>query len=442
MAATVLVIDGGGRGSALVSKYLQSPRVSKVLAIPGNDLMLNLAARHHAKQVKIYPNFKTTDIKEIKKITKIQKVDLVDVAQDDAIAAGITDELSEVGIRVFGPTKKAGQIEWDKAWARNFMKKNKIPAPAFKICTSEQEGIKFTKSQKDKEWFIKASGLAAGKGALYAKDNRKAQDQIRRMKNFGDAGETYLIEECLKGEEFSSFAIVDGAAFILIGHAQDHKTVYDGDLGPNTGGMGCSSPPMVITKKIENQINSIFKKAIVGLARIGRPYRGILYLGGMIDQSGEVYVIEFNARWGDPEAQVIIPQIKNDLYEIAKRVTDGKIKNIKLKTDNKYRVVITAASKGYPTDYSRVVGKQIVGLDKFLKSSDVQVFGAGVKKQNGKYTAHGGRLFYVMAAGKNVVDARKKAYDAISKIKVEGDNLHYRRDIGYRDLERMGVIKT
>lgn len=439
MAATVLVIDGGGRGSVLVSKYLQSPRVSKVLAIPGNDLMLNLAARHHAKQVKIYSHLKTTDTGEILKVSKSQKVDLVDVAQDDAVAAGVTDQLKKAGIRVFGPTKKAGQIEWDKAWARNFMLNNKIPAPAFKICTSEQEGIKFTKSQKDKEWFIKASGLAAGKGALYAKDNSEAERQIRRMKNFDSAGKTYLIEECIKGEEFSSFVLVDGAAFILIGHAQDHKTVYDGDLGPNTGGMGCSSPPMVITKKVESQINSIFKKVALGLVKIGRPYRGILYLGGMIDQSGKVYVIEFNARWGDPEAQVIIPQIKNDLYEIAKRVTDGKIKNIKLKTDNKYRVVITAASKGYPTDYSKVVGKQIVGLDKFLKSSDVQVLGAGVKKQNGKYTAHGGRLFYVMADGKNVIDARQKAYNALSKIKIEGNNLHYRTDIGWRDVERQNI---
>lgn len=436
MAKAVLVIDGGGRGSVLVSKYLQSPRVSKVLVIPGNDLVLDLAAKHGAKRVKIYSYLKTTDSQQIKKIAKTQKVDLVDVAQDDAVAAGVTDQLKKVGIRVFGPTKKAGQIEWDKAWARNFMKKNKIPAPAFKICTSEQEGIKFTKSQKDKEWFIKASGLAAGKGALYAKDSREAKQQIRQMKTFGKAGETYLIEECLKGEEFSSFAIVDGAAFILVGHAQDHKTVYDGDLGPNTGGMGCSSPPMVITKKVENEINDIFKKVVLGLVKIGRPYRGILYLGGMIDQSGKVYVIEFNARWGDPEAQVIIPQIKNDLYEIAKRVTDGKIKNIKLKTDNKYRVAVTAASKGYPTDYSKVVGKQIIGLDKFLKSSDVQVFGAGVKKQNGKYTALGGRLFYVMAAGKNVVEARTKAYNALSKIKVEGDNLHYRTDIGWRDVER------
>ncbi|MBI3282741.1 phosphoribosylamine--glycine ligase [Candidatus Curtissbacteria bacterium] len=437
MAATVLVVDGGGRGSALVDKYLQSPEVSKVLATPGNDLMLT------DSRIKIFPNIKTTDVKNIKKICRQYKVDLVDIAQDDAVAAGLTDELAKTGIAVFGPTKSAGQIEWDKAWARNFMRKNKIPAPAFKICTSAQQGIKFLKSQKEKEWFIKASGLAAGKGALYAKDNREAIEKIHQMKNFGSAGKTYLIEECLKGEEFSSFAIVGGADFILVGHVQDHKTVYDGDLGPNTGGMGCSSPPMVIDKKIEKQIKSIFKKAAQSLVRIGRPYRGILYLGGMVDQSGKVYVVEFNARWGDPEAQVIVPRIKNDLYEVAIQTIDGKIKKIKLETDNKYLVAVTAACKGYPTDYSKVIGKQIIGLSSFLSHSGAQaigsikVFGAGVKNKNGKYIAHGGRLFYVMAKAKDVADARQKAYNALSKIKIEGNNLHYRSDIGWRDVERM-----
>lgn len=468
LGSTVLVIDGGGRSAALVDKYLQSPHVKKALAIPGNDLM-----RVGQKSVQIFPGVKTTDIENIKKICKKYKVDLVDVAQDDAVAAGVTDDLAKEGINVFGPTKAAGQIEWDKAWSRDFMKKNKIPAPTYKICTSQDEGIKFIKSQKESEWFVKASGLAAGKGALHAKDNKEALAKIREMRNFGKAGETFLIEKCLKGEEFSSFSIVDGANFILVGHAQDHKTVYDADLGPNTGGMGCSSPPMAITQKIENQINEIFKKAVDGLAKIGRPYLGILYLGGMIVKEdrparrspersrtgeGQVYVIEFNARWGDPEAQVIVPSIKNDLWQIAKMVTSGKIKKIKLKKDNLYRVVVTAASKGYPVDYSKVVGKKIFGLEPFLHQptssqlsswspplrsrvnsaigSGVKVFGAGVKKSNDKFIAHGGRLFYVMADGKDLIQARAKAYNALSKIKIEGNNLHFRTDIGYRDLER------
>ena len=447
-SSSILVIDGGGRGAVLVEKYLQSPHVTKVFVVPGNDLMTL-----GQKSVKIFPKIKTTDLENIKKICEQYQIDLIDVAQDDAVAAGVTDVLTESGFRVFGPTKLAGQIEWDKVWAREFMKRFKIPSPQFKVCRTQKEGINLIKSSKNREWFIKTSGLAAGKGALYAKDNKEAIAKIGQMKNFGQSGKTYLIEECLHGEEFSSFAIVDGKNFILVGHAQDHKQVFDNDLGPNTGGMGCSSPPMVITKKIENQINSIFKKTVYGLAKIGRPYRGILYLGGMIVKKGRVYVIEFNARWGDPEAQVIVPSLKNDLYDIAKLVTSGKIKKIKIKKDNLYRVVVTAASRGYPVDYSKVTGKQIFGLDPYLRQSvfsshpdtelsqvegsKVKIFGAGVKKSNGKFLAHGGRLFYVMAAGKNVLSARTKAYNALSKIKIEGNNMHFRTDIGFRDFERM-----
>jgi len=431
--ATILVIDGGGRGAVLVDKYLQSPHVGRVLAIPGNDLM----GQGNQKPVKTFPKIKTTDIENIINICHRQKVDLVDVAQDDAVAVGLTDALLKENFRVFGPTKSAGQIEWDKAFARKFMQKFKIPTPAFKICKSELEGIEFIKSQKEKEWFIKASGLAAGKGALYAKNNREALNNIHQMKNFGQSAETFLIEECLKGEEFSSFAIVDGKNFQIIGHAQDHKTVYDKNLGPNTGGMGCSSPPMVITQKIEKQIKSIFQKTIQGLVKIGRPYCGILYLGGMINDKGKVSVIEFNARWGDPEAQVIIPSIKNDLYEIVIATKEGKLKEIKINKDQLYRVVVTAASRSYPQNYSKVIGKQIFGIEKIQKIKGIEVYGAGVKKSNGKYLVVGGRLFYVMAKGKDVAQARKIAYNALSLVSVEGNNLHYRTDIGYRDLERL-----
>jgi len=434
--ATILVIDGAGRGAVLVDKYSQSSHVIKILAIPGNDLMLA-----NQKPVKIFPQIKTTNIKSIIKIAKDQKVNFVDVAQDDAVASGLVDALQKEGINVFGPARAAGQIEWDKAWARNFMKKFKIPSPEFEICKSQKEGINFIKKQKDAEWFIKASGLAAGKGALYAKNNRQAIEKIHQMKDFGKAGQTYLIEKSLRGEEFSSFAIVDGKNFIIVGHAQDHKPVFDGNLGPNTGGMGCSSPPMAITPKIEAQIKSIFAKTVKGLVSAGRPYRGILYLGGMITDKGlpagrQVYVIEFNARWGDPEAQVIVPALQNDFYELANQVLDGKIKKIKIKKDKLYRVVVTAASKGYPGDYSKVIGKKIIGLEKILRLKKVKVFGAGVKRSNNQYLVGGGRLFYVVGEGKNVAQARKIAYNAFSLVNVEGDNLHFRTDIGYRDLER------
>lgn len=430
---TVAVIDGGGRGHALVDKYLQSKEVIKVIAVPGNDLMLL------SKNVKIFPQFKTTDIDQIVLICRKEKVDLVDVAQDDAVAAGIVDELKKQNIKTFGPTKAAGQIEWDKAWARKFMKKFHIPSPKYKIFKTRKEGINYIKKQKEGKWFVKASGLAAGKGALYAENNHQAINKINQMKNFGKAGETYLIEECLEGEEFSSFAIVNGERFEIAGYAQDHKRLFDNDKGPNTGGMGCSSPPMVITKEIEKQVRKIFKKTVMGLFKIKRPYTGVLYLGGII-VNGQVNVIEFNARWGDPEAQVIIPSIKNDLFSLKGLVL--KAKRVKLEKDDNYRIVVAAASKGYPGNYSKIVGKEIKNLGSIIRHAEqrersIRIFGAGVKIKDKKYVASGGRLFYVMGEGKNVEEARKKAYDALSQVSISGNNLHYRRDIGYRDLERL-----
>lgn len=429
--ATVLVVDGGGRGSALVQAYLKSPLVGKVIATPGNDLMTN-----GNNKVKIYKVIKTTDIEGILQVCKRDEVDLVDVCQDDAIGVGVVDALKKENIRAFGPDKLSGQIEWDKAWSRNFMKKFHLPIPKYEVCTSEKEGIVFIKTQKDHEWFIKAAGLVAGKGALYAANNRDAIAQIKKMKSFGQSGQTFLIEQCLRGEEFSTFAIVDGKEFIILGHAQDHKRAYDGDQGLNTGGMGCSSPPLVINKKVETQINSIFRLTTKGLAKSKRHFTGIIYLGGMIDKKGKVYIIEFNARFGDPEAEVILPAIKNDWYQVVSQVLDGNIKKVKIVKDNDYRIVVTAASRGYPGDYSEVIGKEILGLSILFKDRDLDFFGGATKKENGKYFASGTRLFYVAAKGKDVLEARSKVYAALSKTSVEGNNLHYRKDIGYRDLER------
>src|SRR3989344_1322173 len=281
MAATVLVVDGGGRAAALAHKYLQSKHVQTLLAVPGNDLI----RIHTKKPVKIFPHLKTTDTVEIVEIAKKAKVDLVDVAQDGAVACGLTDSLTKAGIKVFGPTKLAGQIEWDKAWARKFMEKFNLPAPSFKICHSESEGINFIKNLKDAKCFVKASGLAAGKGAIFAKNEKEAILAIKQMKNFGASGKTYLIEECIDGEEFSAFALVSNQKFQIIGFAQDHKPVFDGDMGPNTGGMGCSSPPHVVSLTVKAQVKSIIKKTVQGLSELKRPYVGILYLGGMVDKA-------------------------------------------------------------------------------------------------------------------------------------------------------------
>lgn len=428
---TVLVIDGGGRGATLVDKYAQSKKVGKILAVPGNDLM----QINTKKKVMIYPKLKTTSVSEILEIAKKEKVDLVDVAQDNAVEVGLVDELMKLGILVVGPIKAAGQIEWDKAWARDFMKKYNIPSPVFYKFNNEKDGMDFTKKNPSKKWFIKASGLAEGKGVIPGANVDDTTAAIKEMKKFGSSGKVYLLEEWLEGEEFSAFAICDGESFIYVGSAQDHKRVNDGDLGPNTGGMGCVSNPLVVDKSIKYQVSSIMRKALDGLKKEGRLYKGVLYLGGMV-VDGKVFVIEFNARWGDPEAQVIVPSIQNDFVEIADAIISGKLKKLKIKIDQKVRIVIAECAKGYPVDYSKVKGKKIFGIENAQKMG-VKVYGAGIKKEGKRWIVNGGRVLYIMVSGNNVIEARDKAYKAMKLMSIEGDNLHYRTDIGWRDLARL-----
>jgi phosphoribosylamine---glycine ligase len=441
MKNIVLVVDGGGRGSALVDKYAQSPHVKKIIAVPGNDLM----KINTNKSVETYQKIKTTNTVEILKLCKDKKVNLVDVAQDNAIEAGLANLLSENNIPIVGPTKEAGEIEWNKAWAREFGQKYNLPQPFFKVCLSEKEGIKFLKDQPDQKWFVKTAYLAEGKGALPAKNNKEAVERVKEIKKFGKAGKVFLIEKWLKGdddfaEEFSTFVFSDGKNYKVIGSAQDHKRALNYDEGENTGGMGCSSPPLVLTPKILKEIENIFDKTIKGLKNEGRPYKGVLYLGGMIIKlKGKLtpYVIEFNARWGDPEAQVILPGVTNDLFEMSMDIARGNIKNLKIKTDGKARVVVTGASKGYPGNYDEVKNKQIYGLKEARKVKGIKIYGAGIKEENGKHYAFGGRLFYIVGEGKNVVEAKQRAYEAMSLISIEGNNLHFRTDIGWRDVERL-----
>lgn len=429
---TVLIVDAGGRGSALVDKYGQSKKVGKILVVPGNDLM----QINTKKKVITFPNLKTTSIKEILEICKKEKVDLADVAQDNAVEKGLVDGLIKIGILVVGPSRLAGQIEWDKAWAREFMSKYKIPSPKFYTFTSQNKGLDFVKKHPSKKWFVKASGLAEGKGAIPASNINEAIAAIKEMTKFGSSGETYLLEEWLIGEEFSAFALCDGKDFQVVGFAQDHKRINDGDLGPNTGGMGCVSNPLIADINIKKQVQGIFQKTIDGLSKEGRPYKGVLYLGGIVVGS-TVYIIEFNARWGDPEAESILPSIKNDLYEIGLSIIVGNIKKLNLKIDDKTRVAVAACAKGYPIDYSKVKGKKVLGIKKAIKIPNIKIYGAGIKKEGKDYSVCGGRVLFVVGTGEDIIKARKKAYEAMELISIEGDNLHYRRDIGWRDVERM-----
>lgn len=440
---TVVVVDAGGRGATLVDKYAQSEHVDRIIAVPGNDLM----KINTDKPVQIYPQLKTTSIPEILEICEREGVNLVDVAQDNAVEVGLVDRLIERGVPTVGPTRDAGQIEWDKAWSREFSERHGIPQPFFRICLNQQEGFSFIQSQPDQPWFIKASGLAEGKGALPARNNEEALERIKEMERFKEVGKVFLVEKWLRGddgsagEEFSTYVFSDGRNYKVIGNAQDHKRVNNFDEGENTGGMGCSTPPLVLTPELMRDIEiGVIDRAIGGLHDEGRPYRGVLYLGGMaIRKNGSLSpsVIEFNARWGDPEVQVVLPGLINDLFEVSMAIAQGDISGLQLQTDNKARVVVTGASKGYPGDYKEVRGKQIYGLDDARKIDGVKLYGAGIKEEDGRYYANGGRLFYMVGEGETVIDARRKAYEAMSVVSIDGNNLHFRTDIGWRDAQRL-----
>ncbi|MBI2597192.1 phosphoribosylamine--glycine ligase [Candidatus Daviesbacteria bacterium] len=428
----ILVIGQNGREHALAESYAKSKKVKKVIMTPGNGL-----TDFQNPKIKNYPEVEMMNFEGIVKICKKEKIDLVDVPQENIIEAAYVDRLADLGFKVFGPTKAASQLEWDKEWSRNFMVKYNLPIPKFKSFTNRKEAIKYVNKLNDKLLFIKATGLAYGKGVIRAENKKQAMEAIKGMSEFGKSGETFLIEEGLVGEEFSLFALCDGKNLQIVSFAQDYKTAFDGDMGPNTGGMGSVAPAGVVTDTMIRIIKAeIFEPLMQGMQKEGRPYRGILYLGGILTKGG-VRVIEFNARWGDPEAEVILPAIKTDYLKIVEAVLAGQLKTLKVEMDNKVRISVAGCSKGYPRDYSKAKGKEVIGLDEVIKLPGITIFGAGIKKADKKFLVSGGRVFYLVADGKNVIEARQKAYQAMALINIEGDNLHYRTDIGWRDVERL-----
>jgi phosphoribosylamine--glycine ligase len=435
MKTIVAVIDGGGRGSALIDTYAKSPKVDELIAIPGNDLM----QINTTKKVHIFPHLKTTSKDKILKICRKFNVTLIDVAQDNAVEAGLADLLRENNFKVIGPSRLAGQIEWDKAYSRKVLEEINIPQPFYKVFEDEETGIAFLNTQlEDRQWFIKAYGLTDGKGALPANNRKEAIERIRELARFSESGSKYLIEDWLVGEEFSAFMISDGKTHKLLGFAQDHKRANDGDQGENTGGMGCSTPPLVVASEIQKQAEKIMINALEYLSSAGRPYIGVIYLGGII-VGGKVYVIEFNARWGDPEAECILPGFQTDWFEVSMACVNGNLGSIPISHDGKTRIAVAVASNGYPADYSGVNGKEILGLDQIGKNPDVKIYGAGTKVIKGKIFINGGRLFYIVADGGNIIETREKAYKVLEKIKEanSSDLVHYRSDIGYRDVSRV-----
>jgi phosphoribosylamine--glycine ligase len=433
---SVMIIGGGAREHAISCAYEKSPRVTKIIVTPGNDFITH----NRKKEVIIDKNCSLKDPQSFLKLAQKYHPDLVDVAQDDALASGTVDLLKENGFLVFGPTKKASRIEWDKTWSRKFMQKHQIPHPAFNYFNTEEEGIKYVrmlyKKEPEKIVYIKASGLCAGKGALKSTNLDEAIRNIQEMKNFSnEAGKTFVVEDALTGEEFSYYAVSDGKNYHIFKSAQDNKTIYNFDEGNQTGGMGAVSPAKV-TSNISHKIEeNLISKAINGMDLEEIPYKGILYLGG-VTVNGNPMNIEYNARWGDPECQAVLPSVQTDYVSIVLACLEGKLNNIQIVHDKKVRVCIVGASKGYPNDYSSVKGKRIFGLEEAMEMDGITIFGSGIKIENGNFFADGGRLFSVVAEGKDILEARQKAYSAMAHISIEGNNLHYRTDIGWRDVER------
>lgn len=442
--ATVLIVDRGGRAAALAQAYSKSSEVGQIFVAPGNDLIKYICE----EPVETFPQIKTSDVDSLVKLARERNVTLVDVAEDRAIAAGVADTMRALGIQTVGCSKRAGVLESDKVYAKKFMEKVGISTPKFTTFFDDPASYGDYFLKKDGKCFVKAAGLADGKGAFPVKNRSQLLKAIKRAKGLGPE---LVIEEWVEGEEFSAFYLGDGKLFLEVGFAQDHKLVFDNDQGENTGGMGAVSPTNliddVLRQRVQNEFVDLTQK---GLEESAIPFKGILYLGGMFNpQTLKLWLLEYNTRWGDPEAQVIVPALDEDFFALnyeASRV--GGFCHVPLcrevLTDGITRISVAATALGYPENYSHVWGREIVGLKQVIEREDVTVFGAAVAEEDGKfYVAKnaGGRLFHLMAEGISVEDARAKIAAEMSRIYIPGDGLgqnllHSRRDIGLRELQR------
>ena len=413
----VLVIGSGGREHALAWKIAQSPLVKKVFCAPGNAGTANVAENI---------DIPSDNVDALLQFATVTGIGLTVVGPEQPLVKGLVDSFEESGLRVFGPSQRAAEIEGSKVFCKDLMKKYGIPTARYASFDSLDQVKLFTK--EDEPVVVKASGLAAGKGVILcsnAEEARSAVQSIMQEKAFGNAGDQVVVEEFLTGQEVSLLAFTDGKTVLPLDSAQDHKAAFDGDKGPNTGGMGAYSPALVFTEELKQQvIDEIMIPAVRAMAKEGRYYRGILYAGLMLTESGPK-VLEFNARFGDPETQPIMMRIKNDIVPIFEACIDGTLAKQSLQWRQEPTVCVVMAAKGYPSSYEK--GKEISGLNSD-ENRQVVVFHAGTKLENGKVLTNGGRVLGVTALGSDINQAIKNAYSAVDKIKWDG--VHYRKDIG------------
>jgi phosphoribosylamine--glycine ligase len=423
----ILVIGSGGREHALVWKLAQSPRVEMLYCAPGNP-----GIGRHARCVPL----PAEDLNGLLDFAISQAIDLTVVGPEGPLTMGIADCFRQAGLRIVGPSKSAAEIESSKAFSKSFMERHRIPTAHARVFREPEPAMQYARDHRG-PIVVKVDGLASGKGVIMAQDETEAIqaiDLIMRRKTFGEAGNQILLEERLEGEEASFLVFTDGKSIVPMVTSQDHKRIFDHDQGPNTGGMGAYSPAPVLSEALQEQVlREIVRPTIDGLAKEGRPFQGILYAGLMLTQNGPK-VLEYNARFGDPETQVILTRLESDLVEIFEALTVGALDRIRARWSPKVSVCVVLTAKGYPATYES--GRPIRGIEQAEAKNGVVVFHAGTVLRDGNLVTAGGRVLGVTASGRDFHQARELAYEAISRIRFEG--MHCRMDIGLkatRDLE-------
>ena len=415
----VLIVGSGGREHAIAYSVAKSDKVSKIYCAPGNA-----GISEYAECVKIG----AMEFDKIVAFAKETAIDLVIVGMDDPLVGGLVDELEAAGIRTFGPRKNAAILEGSKAFSKDLMKKYNIPTAAYENFTDSEAAIKYLETAKF-PIVLKADGLALGKGVLICNDFEEAKAGVKEImldKKFGSAGNEMVIEEFMTGREVSVLSFVDGKTIKTMTSAQDHKRAGDGDTGLNTGGMGTFSPSPFYTKEIEEYCEKyIFQPTVDAMRAEGREFKGVIFFGLMLTADGPK-VLEYNARFGDPETQVILPRMKNDIIEVVEACIDGTLDQVDLQFEDNAAVCVVLASKGYPLQYEK--GLPISGLDEFKRHEGYYCFHAGTKFDEGEYVTNGGRVLGITAKGKDLKEARANAYAATEWVKF--DNKYMRSDIG------------